>query len=80
MRDAVVRLGLQPDALQQGASELKPGCKSKTEKPNPKTYVFDTAWRGMASRTDFNIAPWPDGRLVDDHRKPCPILFASKQN
>jgi hypothetical protein len=29
MRDAVVRLGLQPDALQQRVAELKPGCRAK---------------------------------------------------
>ncbi len=31
MRDAVVCLGLQPDALQQSVAELKPGCIEPTQ-------------------------------------------------
>src|ERR1700679_1776988 len=71
MRDAVVRLGLQPDALQQSVAELKPGRIANAQQNRPRRRAFDTAWQAVPCDT----VPRPDGRLAVRPRKksaPCP--------
>ena len=69
MRDAVVRLGLQPDALQQSVAELKPGCRANAEQNRAKRRGFDTTWQAVPCDT----VPRPDGRLAVRALKNMPL-------
>jgi hypothetical protein len=80
MRGAVVRLGLQPDALQQSVSELKqsvselkqsvselkPGCRAKQKGPGKQNRV--------------EAAPRPDGHLALRLQRNLPYPLCPKQS